>query len=142
MHTWKQREEVKIIHNFRGMRGKKKSKLLTPLPFTCLANVQPQIQLSQCSETDTYLQDLSLAFRYDSLFSLSPQFSHALLLTATAFQNASAPLYPATDGEGCRCSQLVRNAQMLNRLFPPPWGLPITTEVGYINTQIITKPSH
>lgn len=73
------------------MRGKKKSKLLTQLPFTCLANVQPQIQLSQCSETDMYLQDLSHTLRHDSLLSLATQFSQAVLLTAAAFQNASIP---------------------------------------------------
>lgn len=57
----------------------------------CLANVQPQIQLSQCSETDMHLQDFSRTLRCDSLLSPSTQFSQALLLTAATFQNASIP---------------------------------------------------
>lgn len=79
------------MHAFRGMRGKKKSKLLTQLLFTCLANVQPQIQLKQCSETDMFFQDLTVTLRHDSFLSFSTQFSQALLLTAAAFQNASIP---------------------------------------------------
>lgn len=124
------------MHAFRGMRGKKKSKLLTQLPFMCLANVQPQIQLKQFSETDMSLQDLRgriACFLFPHSF---------LKLCSSLLLLSKMPLYPAADGKGCRCSQLVRNAQMLNRLFPPPWGLHITTEVGCTNAQIVTKLSH
>lgn len=31
---------------------------------------------------------------------------------------------------------------MLNRLFPPPSGLPIVTKVDCINAQTVTKPFH
>lgn len=116
-------KRVKKIHAFGGVRGKKKSKLPTQLFFTCLFNVPPQIQLSQCSET-RHIFRIFLTRQ-----ARQPSFSFHTVFSSSSPHCYYFPKSPNTWLLMIKAAGAVSWWRIHKHwtLFPPPLGLPIAT---------------